>query len=172
MALHIIEQMEYAQKHFVETINSLNHDETISFEDKARLVDAYKTVYPLWPHNIVQLEEALDRINPAYAGRTPLKTCGLTFWVIKGEIEYFEDGHYSYARHDSYLNAATGITHTIETYAWDNEGEKYAAIYLDAERVYFRHWFSDAIRSTRLALFDALDASVNQLLIKLDALPF
>lgn len=171
MSIHISEQIVTAQKSFVDFIDIIVHED-IPFEDKAEMLAAYKQAYPLWPHNIMQLEEALDRVNPAYAGRTRFNTCGEVFWVKRGESEYWEEANCSWTRHDSYLHAKTGIVHTLKCYAWEIEGEKYALIYLDNERVWMRHWFADAIRSSRLALFVALEDSVNQLLIKIGALPF
>lgn len=82
ISVHIIDQMKWAQDTFVFCMDKLNHDTEMSFGDKAAMVAQYKSFFPLWPHNNRLLQDTLDRINPAYAGRTKWIICGEAFWVI------------------------------------------------------------------------------------------
>lgn len=112
ISVHIIDQMAWAQETFSFCMDKLNHDTEMSFEDKAAMVARYKSFFPLWPHNNRLLQDTLDRINPAYAGRSKWIICGEAFWVINGQWQECADE--TLLREDSYLHAATGTLYTIE----------------------------------------------------------
>lgn len=158
ITVHIIDQMQWAQDSFTFVMDTLNHDSAISFEDKAAMVENYKAFFPLWPHNIIQLEEALDRINPAYQGRAKWRICGEIFWVIKGNWQECADN--SVMREDSYLLARTGTIYTIECAL---VAGTIATVKINSEVV----WRGSGYAKNELA-----ERGVNALLILLDLLPF
>lgn len=100
-----------AQASFIQFIDIVNHDETVSFADKEAMVAAYKQCYEVFTHNCAMLQDSLDAINPAYQGMTEYRTCGERFYRKEGQWCDLPSG--AMKRIDFYLHVKTQITRAI-----------------------------------------------------------
>ena len=75
----MVAQMKDAEQVFLSTMNIIKHGE-MPFADKQIVGQNYAIYYPLWAWNIHMIEDALEAINPEYAGKTK--------WVVGGIVEW------------------------------------------------------------------------------------
>lgn len=150
-----------AQASFIQFIDIINHEDSVSFADKEAMVVAYKKCYELFNHNCAMLQDTLDRINPAYQGMTEFRTCGERFYRKEGEWQDTWDNRLS--RLDTYLHVGSQVTYML-AYNF-NESTKLGAIFLDGAVVW------GAVLGQKVNSYHELPAlGVNQLLIKLGLL--
>jgi hypothetical protein len=155
--MHIIDQMPLAAECLTFCMDTINHDDSVSFADKAAMVENYKAFFPLWPHNILMMQDALDRINPAYAGLGKWVISKIPFYVKKGVWRDCADN--SQLREDVYLHVASQVTYRIEYSVVGNRGLiKINDTVVYAGAIYTKHELNDH--------------AVDILLVKVGSCPF
>lgn len=103
-------QMQMAQAMFVATMDFINHSDS-SYEDKHQWAMAYQAAYPLFGHNRLMMNDALESINPVYMGMVKHRICGVFFFVKRASLELVLDT--GKIRHDDYLAIETGKRHVV-----------------------------------------------------------
>ncbi len=151
------------EMYFRAVMTVIVHEDSVPFADKVAMVENYKQICPLYKHDATCLQNALDRINPAYTGMGEFRSCGERFYRTEGEWKDIGQGALS--REDSYLHVATQKTHTL-SYAY-HAGMGVGTIILDGAIVW------GTALGQKVNTYHELPAlGVNKLLDKLGVLPF
>lgn len=148
---------------FRAVMTTITQEDSVSFADKVSMAENYMQVCK-WDYDKMRLQDALDWINPAYAGMTGFRTCGERFYRKEGQwVDFTND---TMKRLDIYLHVATQTTHTLE-YVFYGKDSADNAVFLDADVADGYLW------NGKVPSFNQLpEIGINQLLIKIGALPF
>lgn len=100
-------EMAQAEEQFLATMNLINHA-NLPYSAKEDTGLAYIALYPLWAWNHHMIKDALESQNPRYQGMDKLITCGMTFFVKRGELHTSPENANVLLREDSYIDIVTG----------------------------------------------------------------